>query len=171
MMKVKILVGERLNKIRKEKNLTLRELGNAVGVSASHIGQIEKGVTNPSIELLAKLAEFLKVHPCDLLLTTNISMGERLRSYREEKGIDLEELSRETGIPYFKLGEVEIGNERLSKEECTKISTYLGLEESELNFDIEVNLNHIRFICQDVFQLEQDSINLIIDYLSKKVNG
>lgn len=169
-MKVKILVGERLNKIRKEKNLTLRELGNAVGVSASHIGQIEKGVTNPSIELLAKLAEYLKVHPCDLLLTTNISMGERLRSYREEKGIDLEELSEATGIPYFKLGEVEIGNERLSKEECEKISTYLNLEENQLNFDIEVNLNHIRFICQDVFQLEPDSINLIIDYLAKKVN-
>lgn len=169
-MKVKILVGERLNKIRKEKNLTLRELGNAVGVSASHIGQIEKGVTNPSIELLAKLAEYLKVHPCDLLLTTNISMGERLRSYREEKGIDLEELSKATDIPYFKLGEVEIGNERLTREECQKISTYLNLEENQLNFDIEVNLNHIRFICQDVFQLEPDSINLIIDYLAKKVN-
>ena len=169
-MNVKILVGERLNKIRKERNLTLRELGNAVGVSASHIGQIEKGVTNPSIELLAKIAEFFKVHPCDLLLTTNISMGERIRGMREEKGIDLEELSNGTGIPYFKLGEVEIGNERLCKEECANISSYLGIDSNQLNFDIEVNLNHIRFICQDVFQLEDDAIRLIVDYVSKKIN-
>ncbi|MCK4260016.1 MAG: helix-turn-helix transcriptional regulator [Halanaerobiales bacterium] len=169
-MKVTILVGERLHKIRKEKNLTLRELGNSVGVSASHIGQIEKGVTNPSIELLARLAEFLKIHPCDLLLTTNISMGERIRSIREEKGIDLEVLSKTTGIEYFKLGEVEIGNERLSKEECEKISTYLEIDNDELNFDIEVNLNHIRFICHDVFQLDEDSSQLIMDYLTKKIN-
>ncbi|AZR72774.1 hypothetical protein BBF96_04820 [Anoxybacter fermentans] len=169
-MEVKLLVGERLSKIRKEKKLTLRELGNAVGVSASHIGQIEKGVTNPSIDLLARIAEFLKVHPCDLLQTTNISMGERLRSIRKEKGIDLEELSEATGIPYFKLGEVEIGNERLTKDECKKISTYLGIDESQLNFDIEVNLNHIRFICEDIFQLDDDSIQLIMDYLTKKIN-
>ncbi len=169
-MKVKILVGERLNKISKERTLTLRELGNAVGASASHIGQIEKGVTNPSIELLAKIAEFLKVHPCDLLLTTNISMGERLRGIREEKGIDLEELSKATGIAYFKLGEVEIGNERLSKEECDKISEFLDIDQNQLSFDIEVNLNHIRFICHDVFQLEEDSIHLIVDYLAKKIN-
>ena len=169
-MQVKITVGKRLNKIRKEKKLTLRELGNAVGVSASHIGQIEKGITNPSLELLGRIAEFLKVHPCDLLKTSNISMGERLRTLREEKGVELEDLSKGTDIPYFKLGEVEIGNERLTREECKRISTYLEIDENQLSFDFEVNLNHIRFICKDVFQLEENSIDLIMDYLTKKIN-
>lgn len=42
---------------RKEKGVTLAALASVVGVSPSHLSEVERGLNNPSLELAAKLSE------------------------------------------------------------------------------------------------------------------
>lgn len=50
---------ENLRALRKSKHLTMKELGDMVGVSESMIGMIETGSRKPGYELLLKLGEAL----------------------------------------------------------------------------------------------------------------
>lgn len=50
---------DNLRKLRKARGMSMRELGEAVGVSESMIGMIETGRRKPSYELLLKLGEEL----------------------------------------------------------------------------------------------------------------
>jgi putative transcriptional regulator len=50
----------RLNELRKEKQLTQQELADAVGVTRATILALEKGSYNPSLELAFRLARFFK---------------------------------------------------------------------------------------------------------------
>lgn len=47
-----IYVGERLREARKRMRLSLRELAKRVGVSASHISQVERGIASLSVPVL-----------------------------------------------------------------------------------------------------------------------
>lgn len=56
-----------LNKIRKEKNLSIRELSKQSGVNASYISRLERGIdTKPGLEVIIKLSKPLKVTPEEL---------------------------------------------------------------------------------------------------------
>ena len=48
--------GDTLKALRGEKRMGVRELGRAVGISAMHISNLEKGKSMPSAELVEKLA-------------------------------------------------------------------------------------------------------------------
>lgn len=61
MEDIKSIVGQNLNAIRKERNLTLQDLSNLTGVSKSMLGEIERGVTNPTVTVLWKIANGIKV--------------------------------------------------------------------------------------------------------------
>ena len=52
--------GDRLKALRSEKRMGVRELGRAVGISAMHISNLEKGKSMPSAELVEKLAAELE---------------------------------------------------------------------------------------------------------------
>lgn len=54
-------LGERLKALRNEQGLTLVQLGQQVGLSASYLSQIERGVAMPSLPKLAAIARFLDV--------------------------------------------------------------------------------------------------------------
>lgn len=58
---------ENLKKIRKQRGLTMKELGNLTGVSESMIQMIEAGKRSPSFELLLKLGEALECSVDELL--------------------------------------------------------------------------------------------------------
>jgi transcriptional regulator with XRE-family HTH domain len=58
-------VGERIKRSRKKLGLSMRELAEGVGVSESYISQLEKGVVNPSLGTLKKLADKLCVTMVD----------------------------------------------------------------------------------------------------------
>lgn len=58
--------GEVIRKFRQKKNMTQKELGNALGVSAQMIAQYETGKRNPKFETLAKIAMALNVSIFDL---------------------------------------------------------------------------------------------------------
>ena len=50
------LLGRRIRRIRQEKSLTLKQIEAKVGVSATHISEIERGKTSPTIGALEKIA-------------------------------------------------------------------------------------------------------------------
>lgn len=52
-------IGERIKKIRQEKGLSQKELGERISVSQQMIGQWENGKANPKIETIEKIAKAL----------------------------------------------------------------------------------------------------------------
>lgn len=59
--------GERVKKLRKEKNLTQEDLAFEVGVDRSYMGFVERGEKNPTLSTILNIAKALKVSPKDLL--------------------------------------------------------------------------------------------------------
>lgn len=66
------ILSVNLKKIRAQRNLSLDSLAELTGVSKSMLGQIERGVVNPTISTVWKIADGLK-----LSFTTLISDEER----------------------------------------------------------------------------------------------
>jgi len=60
---VSIVIGVKLQQLRKDKNYSLRKLAKLSGLSHSFICDIEHGRCNPSIETLRNLAKCLGVEP------------------------------------------------------------------------------------------------------------
>lgn len=60
-------IGQKIRELRKEQNLTLRELAKKASISFSYLGDIERGRTNPSLETLRNIAKALRI-PASFLL-------------------------------------------------------------------------------------------------------
>lgn len=56
------VLGERLRKLRNERNLTIAELADKSGLSSGLISQIERGRSNPSVRTLQRLSSALGVN-------------------------------------------------------------------------------------------------------------
>ena len=60
--KVSKKLGKRIQRLRKETGYTSQEsFAEALGLSRTHIGHIEQGRKNPSMEVLVKMAKKLKI--------------------------------------------------------------------------------------------------------------
>ena len=68
MEDVKKLVGDRIRQLRKERKLSQEELGYKADLHYTHIGAIERGEKNWSIDTLVKVAGGLNVTINDLLV-------------------------------------------------------------------------------------------------------
>ena len=54
-------IGKRINRRRTSMGLSLRELADATGVTASFLSQLERGITNASLTSLQKISDALNV--------------------------------------------------------------------------------------------------------------
>ena len=54
-------LGQLLRDLREERGLSIVHLANELGVSSSHISQIERNVSSPSITMLKRIAHVLNV--------------------------------------------------------------------------------------------------------------
>ena len=62
-------IGKRMNERRKELNLTLEEVGNAVGVGKSTVRKWENGmIKNMGRDKIAALASVLQMDPVEFVL-------------------------------------------------------------------------------------------------------
>lgn len=65
------MLGEKIRKKRSEKNLSLKELAEKIGLTASFLSQVERELAEPSITSLRKIAEALDVPIFYFLLDNN----------------------------------------------------------------------------------------------------
>ena len=65
------MLGDRLSKLRQERNLSQRELGEIVSVSGYTISAYELGRSDPNDDIKTRLAQFFDVSVDYLLNRTN----------------------------------------------------------------------------------------------------
>ena len=58
-------IGKRIRKFRKVNRLTIKQLGDKVGVTPSYISQLENDKVNPSLGTLKKIANELNINMID----------------------------------------------------------------------------------------------------------
>ena len=78
------MIGQRIKERRIEQNLSLRDLGEKTGLTASFLSQIENDLTEPSITSLQKIATALKV-PMFTFLNDNIQSEQVVRDGSRRK--------------------------------------------------------------------------------------
>ncbi|MDD4382962.1 MAG: helix-turn-helix transcriptional regulator [Candidatus Shapirobacteria bacterium] len=65
--KVTKKLGKKIQRLRKEMGYTSQEsFAETLGLSRTHVGHIEQGRKNPSMEVLVKIAKKLRVEISDL---------------------------------------------------------------------------------------------------------
>ena len=98
-MDIKRAVGKRIKAVRQRNGLTQDQLAEQVGLSPKYISGIERGVENPTMDNLIRVAKTLGVESYDLFLFGESEDSEKAL----RKGIDkmLREADREQLQLYF----------------------------------------------------------------------
>ena len=103
-------LGERIKQLRLAQNLTLKQVGEKAKVSATHLSEIERGKTSPTIGALVRIAGALGHEPAQLVgeeTMTPVSLVRRSeRSPWSAGSIALTRLSR--GVHPHELSILEI---------------------------------------------------------------
>lgn len=83
-----MLLGAKIRKVRQDMKLTLKELSEKAGLTASYISQVERGIIEPSISSLRRMSAALEV-PIYTFLTDNIEQEHVLIRANERRKLDL----------------------------------------------------------------------------------
>lgn len=127
---------------------TMRECGNAIGVSGSTISAYEMGESSPSLPELEMIAFFLKVpisrfwtasilsrgndqlsqlNPEEVSTSRNQQIGILLQEAREHLELTYEEITDKTGITYGRMKRFESGESSVPMPELELLSNVLQL--------------------------------------------
>jgi transcriptional regulator with XRE-family HTH domain len=93
-------IGKKVEKYRKAKGLSSRELATRAEITPSMLSQIERGLANPSIQTLKVLAKVLDVPTFSFLLEENNTDDLVIRS-NERKKMVVDNLTYELLSPDF----------------------------------------------------------------------
>lgn len=117
-------VNENIKKIRKEKGMTQKELGEKLGISQSAIGQFEKKESNLKIDTIKKIAIALNVDMSRLIDTDELAILD-IKEHSEKLEIESEKYIEERVEIAFKKLNI-IGKKEAAKrvEELTEIKKY-----------------------------------------------
>lgn len=66
-MGITVQFGRNLRRHRIQRQLSQEELADISGLHRTYISGLERGIRNPSISIVAKLADALKIEPSELL--------------------------------------------------------------------------------------------------------
>jgi len=81
MDNVRVLVGERIRNLRKERGWSQEELGEKADLHHTYVGAVERGEKNASIDTLDKIADALDIEMVDLFTLTKGKMNvDKLRA-------------------------------------------------------------------------------------------
>lgn len=142
--------GAYLKKLRKDKNLTLRELAKISGVSHPYISQLENGRnSNPDPRILSKLSKALNSDFDEICSVFKVSSLEDfnpvggnlqrqndrevftdLRTLRKSKGLTVDCLAKRTSLSNSYISQIENGKKIPSLRACAEIAD--GLEVSRI---------------------------------------
>ena len=141
-------LGILLRDARLSASKSLRDCGDAIGVSGSTLGAYEKGERSPSLPELEMLSFFLKVPLehfwTDQILVTeesvldalqvehslilrNRSIGNVLATLRKKESITYKEIFEKTGISPRRMKKYETGDSTMSVPELELLTNALGV--------------------------------------------
>ncbi|WP_347240197.1 helix-turn-helix transcriptional regulator [Thermus sp.] len=60
-------LGRRLASFRRARNFTQEDLAELAGLDRSYVSQLERGLANPSLEVLLRIAQALEIDVCALV--------------------------------------------------------------------------------------------------------
>ena len=88
-MDIKVLVGQRIKKIRKSKKYTQEKLAELIGIEPQSLSYMETGKFSPSPDTLQKLGEILNVKPYEFYyfedITEDEMLGDIIKALKEDK--------------------------------------------------------------------------------------
>lgn len=133
-------IGRIIRDFRKERGVTLSELGEKMEVSPSYLSAIERNIRRPSVQILKKIGDILDI-PVNILLSSEDDMltGKKLRLLRESRSLSLEDLSEISDIPVKLLAKLEDGKEIPDMECLKKLSEGLNVT---INYFLVRNANN-----------------------------
>ena len=76
-------VAENIKRIRKEKHLTQKQLGEKCGMSESTLRQYEIGYRNPKIETIKKIADALEVGLWEIVELDQMDLDTRIQEIKK----------------------------------------------------------------------------------------
>ncbi|SMB99871.1 Helix-turn-helix [Thermanaeromonas toyohensis ToBE] len=131
-------LGATIRNFREEKGYTLEELARKSQISPSYLSEIERGHKRPSLKTLDKICSALNI-PREALIPPEdkISLGDKIRLLRQEKGLSLKELSAKAGISFTYLSEIERGAMHPAADTLNKIAAALEVPVSLILADTE----------------------------------
>jgi len=77
-MDTKELLGKRVRDLRKKRGMTQEQLAEVAGVDVKYLGSIERGIENPTVRILEKLAATLSVKVHQIFDFEHEAKGEKL---------------------------------------------------------------------------------------------
>lgn len=129
--------GQAIRQLREERGYSLHELAKRAGLSISYLSEIERGAKTPSLKTVEKIAAALNISKAQLIQDEKderITLGQKVRVLRQEKGLSLAELAGRVGISTSYLSEIERDGvypavhtlKRLAEELGVAISSLVG---------------------------------------------
>ena len=141
-------IAKNLNKIRKEKGLTLNDLAEVSGVSKSMLSEIERGGTNPTILVLWKIADGLKIPLTQLISeeTANYTLVRQKQQalLNQDNGYQIFSI-----FPYYDQHKTEVLEVSIQpKGKLSNSGHRIGVDETTyvLNGEIMLKLGNEQFI-------------------------
>ncbi|BAH07567.1 hypothetical protein CKR_2516 [Clostridium kluyveri NBRC 12016] len=142
MEDIKSIIGINLKNIRKKRQLTLEMLSKLTNVSISMLGEIERGITNPTITVLWKIADGLKIPFTDLINEEkppiSVVYNSDAKTIINESGFKLFSLFNFDPIKkielYYKI--LEVGSSYESKGHTVGIEEYIMICNGIMNLQI-----------------------------------
>lgn len=143
-----MMVGDNIKRIRKERGITQKRLGELCGIAEPNIRKYENGKQNPKLETVEKIASALGVTAFDLM-----------------------------GIEYFDLKNPDAGRQYAEYDGFQKYLQSMGFSikekqdnEDSCSYAISGNGLDLTLSNEEYSQLQASSGDLIFSYLWKKQN-
>lgn len=73
----RVQLGQRIKELRAARNMSQEQLAERAGVNVTYLSSVERGKENPTLDMLEKIADALKVELVDLFNFTWLGMNER----------------------------------------------------------------------------------------------
>lgn len=148
-------LGAKILLLRQEKNLSLSELAEKVGISSSYLCQIENGKVMPALSTLKSIAKALDAKPESLMASTSL-VGYKIKKIRCERNITQAQLAEKAGVSAGLIGQIESGKVEPSIKTLEKIAAALSLspcffvsEEDEVSSLIKTMNPNVRKLLTD----------------------
>ncbi|OTN89240.1 hypothetical protein A5819_001732 [Enterococcus sp. 7E2_DIV0204] len=181
-------IGKNIVAIRKQKNISQKELAKTIGITAQGLLKIEKGLVDPKTETLEKIMQALDVSANDLYTeeeTSNfhiqLPFARNLKRLRNEEKLTLDELALKIGISVSQLSGLEDGSQRPSPQLLEKLAYSLSVSSDELmendlitksiqDVEMEQFLQHSQAVMQSAIEMKNQGEHINVEQYNPETN-